>query len=50
MNGPSLDVVTLPRSGSEVRAQMALAVPLAAQQVGFQLMGTVDAAWLGRYD
>lgn len=29
---------------------MLLAVPLAAQQLGFQVMGTVDAAWLGRYD
>jgi MATE family multidrug resistance protein len=34
---------------SELRAQLALAVPLAAQQLGFQLMGLVDAAWLGRY-
>lgn len=37
-------------SGSELRAQLRLAVPLAAQQLGFQVMGTVDAAWLGRYD
>ena len=29
---------------------MLLALPLALQQLGFQLMGTVDAAWLGRYD
>lgn len=36
--------------GSELRAQIALAIPLALQQLGFQLMGTVDAAWLGRYD
>ena len=36
--------------GSELRAQLLLAIPLAAQQLGFQLMGTVDAAWLGRYD
>lgn len=35
---------------SEIRAQLALAIPLAAQQIGFQLMGSVDAAWLGRYD
>lgn len=28
---------------------MDLAIPLAAQQLGFQLMGAVDAAWLGRY-
>jgi MATE family multidrug resistance protein len=34
---------------SELRAQIALAIPLAAQQLGFQLMGLVDAAWLGRY-
>jgi MATE family multidrug resistance protein len=34
---------------SEPRALIALAVPLAAQQIGFQLMGSVDAAWLGRY-
>jgi MATE family multidrug resistance protein len=34
----------------EVRAQVALAVPLAAQQVGLQLMGAVDAAMLGRWD
>ncbi|MGE3765074.1 MAG: MATE family efflux transporter [Kofleriaceae bacterium] len=35
---------------SEARSLVALAVPLALQQLGFQLMGTVDAAWLGRYD
>lgn len=40
--------MTNPRS--ELRAQILLAVPLAAQQLGFQVMGTVDAAWLGRYD
>ncbi|MDB4964035.1 MAG: Multi antimicrobial extrusion protein [Myxococcales bacterium] len=34
---------------SERRALIALAVPLVAQQLGFQLMGSVDAAWLGRY-
>ena len=34
----------------EVSAQLRLALPLAAQQLGFQLMGTVDAALLGRYD
>jgi MATE family multidrug resistance protein len=34
----------------EVSAQIRLAIPLAAQQLGFQLMGTVDAALLGRYD
>ncbi|MBA3459795.1 MAG: MATE family efflux transporter [Deltaproteobacteria bacterium] len=38
------------RGGSEPRALMMLALPLALQQLGFQLMGTVDAAWLGRYD
>lgn len=36
-------------SGSELSQQIRLAVPLAAQQLGFQLMGTVDAAMLGRY-
>jgi len=35
---------------SELRQQLTLAIPLAAQQLGFQLMGTVDAAWLGHYD
>lgn len=35
---------------SELSAQITLAVPLAAQQLGFQLMGTVDAAWLGRWN
>lgn len=35
---------------SELRAQIALAIPLVAQQLGFQLMGTVDAALLGRHD
>ena len=34
---------------SEYRAQLALAIPLALQQLGVQLMGTVDAALLGRY-
>jgi MATE family multidrug resistance protein len=34
---------------SELSAQIRLAIPLAAQQLGFQLMGTVDAALLGRY-
>jgi MATE family multidrug resistance protein len=33
----------------ELSAQIKLAIPLAAQQLGFQLMGTVDAALLGRY-
>jgi MATE family multidrug resistance protein len=35
---------------TELSAQIRLAIPLAAQQLGFQLMGTVDAALLGRYD
>lgn len=35
---------------SEWSAQIRLAIPLAAQQIGFQLMGTVDAAMLGRYN
>jgi len=34
----------------ELSAQIRLAIPLVAQQLGFQLMGTVDAAMLGRYD
>jgi MATE family multidrug resistance protein len=34
---------------SELRALVRLAVPLAAQQVGVQLMGAVDAAILGRW-
>ncbi|CAN5704160.1 NorM family multidrug efflux MATE transporter [soil metagenome] len=34
---------------SERTALLWLALPLAAQQVGSQLMGTVDAAMLGRY-
>jgi MATE family multidrug resistance protein len=33
----------------ELRAQIALAIPLAGQQLGFQLMGLVDAAMLGRW-
>jgi MATE family, multidrug efflux pump len=32
----------------ELSAQIGLAIPMAAQQVGFQLMGMVDAAMLGR--
>lgn len=35
---------------AELSAQIRLAIPLATQQLGFQLMGTVDAALLGRYD
>jgi len=34
----------------ELSAQVRLAIPLAAQQLGFQLMNTVDALLLGRYD
>lgn len=34
---------------SELSNQLALALPLAAQQLGFQLMGNVDAALLGHY-
>ena len=34
---------------SELSATVKLALPLAAQQLGFQLMGNVDAALLGRY-
>ncbi len=34
---------------SETRAQLALAIPLSLQQIGFQLMGNVDAALLGHY-
>lgn len=36
-------------ASGELRAQLRLALPLAAQQIGFQLMGNVDAALLGRY-
>lgn len=34
----------------ELSATVVLALPLAAQQLGFQLMGSVDAALLGHYD
>lgn len=37
------------RGASETRAQLALAIPLSLQQIGFQLMGNVDAALLGHY-
>ena len=40
---------TSPAGESELSAQIRLAIPMAAQQVGFQLMGIVDAAMLGRY-
>jgi len=41
--------VTGPGPRSELAQQLRLAIPLAAQQIGAQLMGTVDAALLGRY-
>ncbi|MDQ3301119.1 MAG: MATE family efflux transporter [Myxococcota bacterium] len=44
-----MNAATAGAGPSEVRAQIALAIPLAAQQLGFQLMGTVDAALLGHY-
>ena len=34
---------------SELRAQIALAIPLASLQLGFHLMGTVDAVLVGRF-
>ena len=34
---------------AELRLQLALAAPLALQQIGLQLMGAVDTALLGRY-
>ncbi len=37
------------RRGAELRAQVQLAVPLAAQQLGLMFMGLVDTAILGRY-
>jgi len=43
-------VTSSPRDPSELSAQIRLAIPMAAQQLGFQLMGMVDAALLGRYD
>ena len=39
-----------PRDPSELAAQIRLAIPMAAHQLGFQLMGMVDAALLGRFD
>jgi multidrug resistance protein, MATE family len=36
-------------SPTELRAQLALAIPLAAQQMGLMLMGLVDTAVLGHY-
>ncbi|MEO8699766.1 MAG: MATE family efflux transporter [Kofleriaceae bacterium] len=39
-----------PKPEGEIAAQLRLAVPLAAQQLGFQLMGTVDAVMLGHYN
>lgn len=44
--GPSRE----PAVTGELRAQLRLALPLAAQQIGFQLMGNVDAALLGHYE
>ena len=46
-----LGPIAPPRSSTraELSAQVRLALPLAAQQLGFQLMGVVDAALLGRY-
>jgi MATE family multidrug resistance protein len=38
-----------PAPASELAQQVRLAIPLVAQQLGAQLMGTVDAALLGRY-
>jgi multidrug resistance protein, MATE family len=43
----AIDVIALPKTGW--RAHTALAVPMAAQQVGLQLMGAVDVAMLGHY-
>ncbi|MGE0871204.1 MAG: MATE family efflux transporter [Kofleriaceae bacterium] len=42
-------MTTVPREPSELAQQIRLAIPLALQQLGFHLMGTVDAAWLGRH-
>ncbi|MCE9574357.1 MAG: MATE family efflux transporter [Deltaproteobacteria bacterium] len=42
--------MTAPRPRTELAAQIHLAVPLVAQQLGLQLMGLVDTALLGRYD
>jgi MATE family multidrug resistance protein len=40
---------TLGGPRTELAQQIRLALPLAAQQIGMQLMGSVDAALLGRY-
>jgi len=45
MSGPTPP----PRTG-ELRAHVALALPLAGQQIGLQLMGAVDTAMLGRWN
>jgi MATE family multidrug resistance protein len=37
------------RQNTELRAQLALALPLAAQQMGLVLLGIVDTAMLGHY-
>jgi len=42
-------IETSDRGASELGLTFRLAIPLAAQQLGFQLMGTVDAAMLGRW-
>jgi MATE family multidrug resistance protein len=39
----------VPERQGELRAQLALAVPLAAQQMGLVLLGLVDTAMLGHY-
>lgn len=44
---PAAELVSTP--GGELIAQWRLALPLAAQQVGLQLMGAVDTALLGHY-
>ncbi len=44
---PAAQLVSTP--GGELMAQWKLAAPLAAQQVGLQLMGAVDVALVGHY-
>ncbi len=46
---PAAPGARLSGTRAELAAQIGLAIPLAAQQVGFQMMGLVDAAMLGRY-
>lgn len=50
MTRPAMGAEASVVASAEARALLVLALPLALQQFGFQLMGTVDAAWLGRYD